>query len=810
MSDKSQVQEEPLFKPEPHSIERFFSSKWPLFVDPYQRDYAWEADDEIADFIADLKRVLEQSDADPKSPPHFFGLVVAARHANEGWERSEKLEIIDGQQRLATFSLFGAALVAAANEVGEEATTAGDTETAERAAGFAASLERIFIEAKDTNTQTWQQETFPPLSVTEPDDLFFRRLLKGTPDSPTRHSHELLLAAYASLRDAIDEWLTKSTSAGEKQARLAQVRNGVLTRSELILIGSKKRVDAYRVFSILNDRGKQLEQADLLRSFVLSVVRDSDDDTRRDVAADWNHLDRESPAHVDAALRAYYASRAGRRAPKVDVFDAYRRDILASPSDAPTADEVASVVHQVKDVRNAAHVYEQITQGLWPDFEGKSDGKALSSEWERKLIPRLTKSLKSQRVIPLLMSAAARWADDEATFVKLLRFIEKAEVRLLVGRAHASTAADRLFEAAREARTLSLDDLIEFLEPRVYQLVDDEAFRTRLDGLRYPRNTALIKHLLAITQDHLAWYRGGAQGSPASNELQTFDMAKVTLDHIYPQSPKTDEVDQDLEPLRHHLGNLTILVGQDNTKISNLLPSDPAKLAVYDLAVQMTTEIATTIRKDGWSAKTVSGRQNELVSILVQIYEVGSEAKERAKKLGAKQGRRAAAAPVRTEPRLWCVAFDPKSKYDDIPGKTYRFGTGLRAGASVQPGDFMFIFDRQKVKRKRDWPRDKIMGIAKVGEVEHIPDAEPKENRRARFSHYLKLDQPITFEDLKVDDVRDVSQNSIKDGSIEQLDSAIKLGGLDDVDDLPKVDDEDSAAKKAEEKEGGESPEMPG
>jgi Protein of unknown function DUF262/Protein of unknown function (DUF1524) len=798
MTSETTIQEEPLFKPEPHGVERFFSLKWPLYVDPYQRDYAWEADEEIADFIADLKRVVEQSDSDSQAPPHFFGLIVAARHSNEGWERSEKLEIIDGQQRLATFSLFGAALVAAAKDLVKASSAEGDSETADRAAGFAASLVRVFIEAEDTNTQTWKPMSFTPLRVTEPDDLFFRRLLQGGPDKPKRHSHELLLASYESLRDAIDDWLAEPASLAEKQERLAQIRSAVLTRSELILIQSNRKVDAYRVFSILNDRGKQLEQADLLRSYVLSIVRGSDDDTRREVAADWNHIDRESPEHVDAALRAYYASRAGRRAPKVDVFDAYRRDILASPSEPPNEEEVTSVVQQVKEIRGAAHVYRELTDGTWPAFPTKSDGKAKSSEWERKLIPRLTRNLKSQRVIPLLMSAAAHWIDDEATFVRVLRFVEKAEVRLLVGRAHASAAADRLFEAARQARTQGPAELIAFIEPRVYQLVDDEAFKTRLEALRYTRNTALIRHLLAMAEDHLAWYRRGAKGSPTSSELRTFDMGKVTLDHIYPQSPKAGEVDQELEPLRHNLGNLTILVDQDNSSISNLLPAAPEKLSVYDLAVQMTREVAETIRKSGWSPSSVSTRQDELVAILNKVYAISPEAKAEAAKLGVKRGRRAAAAAeVRTEPRLWCVSFDEKSKWDDIPGKTYRFGTGLRAGASIQAGDFMFVFTRKRVKRKRDWPHDEIRGIGKVGVVDVIDGVKPRLNRRARFSQYLFTDPPISFEDLGVDDPRDPSQNSIKDGSLEQLESAVKLAGLDDIADLPHVDQESDAASDA-------------
>jgi Protein of unknown function DUF262/Protein of unknown function (DUF1524) len=777
---------EPMFRPEPHPVERFFRLKWPLFVDPYQRDYAWDANDEIADFIADLGRVIERGDT-PDATPHFFGLIVAARHPNDGWERSEKLEVIDGQQRLATFVLFAAALRQTATEIAGEAG-ADDSQTASKAKGFAASLEEAFIEANDRSTQTWEEKPFSPLTLTTPDDRFFRRLLKGQPDPPTRHSHELLSAAYASLRDAIDEWLSDREGPAARQDRLTEIRGSVLTRSELILIRSDQRVDAYRVFSILNDRGKQLEQADLLRSYILSLVRGRDDDTRREVAADWNNLDKEAPRHVDAALRQYYASKVGRRAPKVNVFDGYCADILGTPGDDPTDEQVSNVIAAVKEIRKAAHLYKEFTDGAWPTFVSSDGRKGVTTEWERKLLPRLTLNLKSQRVIPYLMSGAMRWVQDETMFVRLVRFIEKAELRLMVSRAHPSTVADRFFEAAKRVREDSVDDVIKYVEPYVYQLADDDTFETRLGSLRYSRNRALITHLLAMVEDHLPWYRRGAGGAPATNELKTFDMGKVTLDHIYPQSPKEGEVDEKLEPLRHRLGNLTILVDQDNSAIQNVLPSAPEKLAVYNDAVQMTREVAATIRKEGWTEQTIQDREKELISVLMLIYAVSDEAKDAASKLTTKRGRRAAeAAEKRKEPLLWSVAEDGKTGGASEPGKAFRFGTGLRAGASVLANDYLFVFRRVRKGGKRDWPNDEIIGIARIGDIKQHTDSPARENRTAVFSNYLELETPITFSELEADDPRDASHSSIHDGSLEQLEKAVKLAGLDDPEDLPAV-----------------------
>ena len=82
------------FKPFSHNLERLFDQQWPLYVNRYQRDYAWESA-EIADFIHDLHYLVTRRKSKPDFA-HFFGAVVSVEHKRDDFKQSE-YEVIDGQ-----------------------------------------------------------------------------------------------------------------------------------------------------------------------------------------------------------------------------------------------------------------------------------------------------------------------------------------------------------------------------------------------------------------------------------------------------------------------------------------------------------------------------------------------------------------------------------------------------------------------------------------------------------------------------------------------------------------------------------------
>lgn len=123
----------------------------------YQRSYAWDAE-QIDDFWSDLLGALDSSE-----PDYFIGSLVLTRSQD-----NERLIIIDGQQRLATTTIFLAAI--------------RDLAEARGKGPLAENIASKFLTAYDFDTDA----LVPRLALNADDDDFFRKsILRIASDGST-------------------------------------------------------------------------------------------------------------------------------------------------------------------------------------------------------------------------------------------------------------------------------------------------------------------------------------------------------------------------------------------------------------------------------------------------------------------------------------------------------------------------------------------------------------------------------------------------------------------------------------------------
>ena len=88
-----------------------------LYIPPYQRKYSWD-DDNVEQLLDDISKGIESLIDDPEKEIRFLGTIIAVKLADEdtifpidrhGLPQSIE-NIIDGQQRLSTISLFSTVL----------------------------------------------------------------------------------------------------------------------------------------------------------------------------------------------------------------------------------------------------------------------------------------------------------------------------------------------------------------------------------------------------------------------------------------------------------------------------------------------------------------------------------------------------------------------------------------------------------------------------------------------------------------------------------------------------------------------------
>ncbi|MGH8846424.1 MAG: DUF262 domain-containing protein [Polaromonas sp.] len=244
--------------PRHESIAGLFGPTRIFRVPKYQRHYAWTAE-EIDDLKADLGGSLKARKASQERPHFFGGLVTVARtHAGS----ATKLEVIDGQQRLATFVILVAQVINVMLELSTKLVADADGSLRKFLEDRAGTLRAQFLRLDDT--VSLKVEDVARLELSKPDYLFFVQLIQGNnPDDAERTSHKLLKAAYVSLGKYIADLVAQESTDHQKVTQLANIAKVLEVDWTVIHMETTTVQHAYNLFQVLNDRGVGLTEGEL-------------------------------------------------------------------------------------------------------------------------------------------------------------------------------------------------------------------------------------------------------------------------------------------------------------------------------------------------------------------------------------------------------------------------------------------------------------------------------------------------------------------------------------------------------------------
>src|SRR5688572_11339897 len=192
------------------SVKILFEQNHTFDVPKYQRGYAWD-DDATEDFVEDITRCLNARIAGNQRH-HFFGGIVTVRRDVSGSGRSN-YEVIDGQQRLASFVMLIAVVVRGMQHIVKDLKSKGALKGDEKKAGAFLSntiktLTDLYLIYKD-NIELEYVEV-PKLTLSKADDDFFQKIVAGEKPVPSRASHDRITAAYVRLDHYIQEGVVQS------------------------------------------------------------------------------------------------------------------------------------------------------------------------------------------------------------------------------------------------------------------------------------------------------------------------------------------------------------------------------------------------------------------------------------------------------------------------------------------------------------------------------------------------------------------------------------------------------------------------
>lgn len=220
-------------------IENIFSRR-KYTIPNYQRNYSWTVDEEISVFWDDFLYYLEKG----SGSNFFIGPMVYKGDSTN----AKEFEVIDGQQRLITFSILLSVVVSLFNKYER-----GD---------LAEGLKQYLIYKDEKNNEQLVINTI------EPHPFFQTKIFHGQDNiKPTRPSEKLIEDARMFFEQSIESKLVIFSSIDEKIIFLEKIRNFIFNIDTVVII-SDDETDAFTVFETINTRGKDLSSLDLLKNYI--------------------------------------------------------------------------------------------------------------------------------------------------------------------------------------------------------------------------------------------------------------------------------------------------------------------------------------------------------------------------------------------------------------------------------------------------------------------------------------------------------------------------------------------------------------
>lgn len=581
-------------------------------VPRFQRNYAWTATETDA-FLKDLDLCL-QARMLGKSRHHFFGGLVTAQAPVQGSTR-QNLEVIDGQQRLATFLMLAVQLKRAMKQLSEQVDTAAAGTVAEFLRERAAVLEERYEVYKDS--MNLQVVSVPRLFLSKPDQTFFAELLQGGQPNPERESHRLLRAAFESIGAYLQRLLQTGNDADKARA-LDTVHEVFEKDWTVIHMAASERKDAHMLFQVLNDRGAGLTEGELLRAATLEALEPiATAGQLQSVEESWNEILRGEASKIRQALQWVYASQVGAYPGKTTLLAELQRAFFPMLRDGQTLErqEAQSMMGVIQGLQKDTGTLDLLAQGEWPCV-----GSGGVVQWDRDRLRLLIVHLRRTESMPLLISATLL---PPADFSEIVQALERFLFRYVLADGPYDKVIETLnrhaAEIRKDPRAYRSSSLMSDLRDLVGLHAPDDVFKQRLQQLRYPRSESKkpLKYFLMTLEHYVRWFNEGANGRPVCRDkLRVLDFENGTIEHIYPENPAQPDVQ--LDPLLDTLGNLTFLSPSENDAAGAKSFADK-KVYLETSASTLNREIAA---EADWTAQMVRKRQDRLIDMALRVFSV--------------------------------------------------------------------------------------------------------------------------------------------------------------------------------------------
>lgn len=513
------------------TIEKFLFSKESFQIPRYQRPYSWGYD-HFTDFWNDIYTAKGD---------FFIGSFILNY---ENFKKTGLVEVIDGQQRMLTITIFIAVLRDILNNELKEP-------------GLGGTFQRICIAFEDRlGKQTIRlkcgdsaKEYFEKYIQTPSNDVL-------SSDTPTDEEVKIKLA-YKFFHEKVTNHLKEYQTRADKIKRISKLREAIGDLL-VICIQIQNEDNAYEIFETVNARGADLSVADLVKNLVfknLKVKDESDKDLARELWGDIVSAIQDTGTDLKRFLRYYWLSkykfieeRKLFKSIKSEITD-FEKFLFSLYDDAGLYNKIVDInENDWVDVKNGNKIYKSI-----------SALKYIRVTQCQVLLLSILRNLKKLGTDPTHMIQCIEKFSFAYSAVcglptnRLERIYSKFALKI-----------EHIVETSHSKKIPGeIQSTFEDLKKELLELFPSfEFFKDSFQNIEYKnsdQSRQLIKYIL-----------NEINGLTESGEyLINFD--NVNIEHILPQKPENEWglSQKEIKPYVNKLGNLTLISKIINSTAGN-------------------------------------------------------------------------------------------------------------------------------------------------------------------------------------------------------------------------------------------------
>ena len=537
-----------------------FSDNYRFEIPDYQRPYAWTTE-QTGELIDDLLHAMEHVENVSDASPYFLGSIVTIKYGLQ-----PHAQIVDGQQRITTLTT----LLCVLRELASTDSDRNDTHNyiyapGRESAGIPGHY-RLTVRDRDRDffqNNIQQMGRLRPLLERSPANLpdSQRRMLENA-----RYLYNALAKREEKLRKILTQFLAQ--------------------RCYLVVVSASDQNSAYRIFSVLNDRGLDLSPTDILKSNIIGALPV---DIRSRHTEIWEKIEEDLGRDRFSDLFAHIRMISMKRRQRGTLQQEFQDQVLKAVDRADFIDAV---------LEPYAEAYATVTGASYASAGG-------SGEVNNYL--RYLNRLDNFDWIPPAMAFYRRNQNPEA-FLRFVRDLERLAYAMFIVRANVNRRTSRYALILRAIH--QKEDLDGNSSPLQLSPKEISDILSALDGpigsLTRVRRTLLLR-LDSLLADQGARY----------------EHATITVEHVLPRHPERNSQwlidfpdDEERTEWTDRLANLVLL---SRTMNSNALNHDfDRKKKEYFQKGSVVTFALTSqvLNETEWTPDVLKRRQEMLIDAL--------------------------------------------------------------------------------------------------------------------------------------------------------------------------------------------------